>query len=156
MLKLPNFFLVGAPKAGTTSLYHYLDQHPQIYMSPIKEPHYFSTEIREKNCEPELRRMMARDKAALREYLAGPMRQKRFGGIVERWEDYLGLFDDAEDQPALGEASVCYLWSRTAPQEIAGRIPRARILVMLRDPADRAFSQYRLRCSLPSDSLELS
>jgi hypothetical protein len=142
MLKLPNFFLVGAPKAGTTSLYHYLDQHPRIYMSPIKEPHYFSTEIREKNCEPELRRRMARDKSALREYLAGPMREKRFGGIVERWEDYLGLFANAEDQDALGEASVCYLWSPVAPEEIARRLPHARILAMLRDPADRAFSQY--------------
>lgn len=38
--KLPNFFVVGAPKAGTTSLYYYLDQHPEVYMSPIKEPNY--------------------------------------------------------------------------------------------------------------------
>src|ERR1022692_2524437 len=48
----PNFFLVGAPKAGTTSLYHYLRQHPQIYMSPIKEPNYFASEISIENvCE---------------------------------------------------------------------------------------------------------
>ena len=45
MSKLPNCFLVGAPKAGTTSLYHDLDQHPQISMSPLKEPHYFAEEI---------------------------------------------------------------------------------------------------------------
>ena len=43
---LPNFFIVGAGKAGTTSLYSYLRQHPQIYMSPVKEPCYFASEIR--------------------------------------------------------------------------------------------------------------
>ena len=52
----PNFFLVGAPKAGSTSLNHYLDQHPQIYMSPIKEPHYFADEIRPDNFDDEMRR----------------------------------------------------------------------------------------------------
>ena len=51
----PNFFIVGAPKAGTTSLYHYLDQHPDIYMSPIKEPCFFSSEIRPENFEAHLR-----------------------------------------------------------------------------------------------------
>jgi hypothetical protein len=49
MSRLPNFFVVGAPKAGTTSLYHYLDQHPEIYMSAIKEPYFFSTEFRAEN-----------------------------------------------------------------------------------------------------------
>ena len=53
---VPNFFIAGAPKAGTTSLYHYLDQHPQVYMCPIKEPNFFAEEIREENCGPELRR----------------------------------------------------------------------------------------------------
>ena len=46
---LPNFFIVGAPKAGSTSLYYYLDQHPQIYMSPIKEPCFFAPEIKPGN-----------------------------------------------------------------------------------------------------------
>lgn len=154
MSKLPNFFIIGAPKAGTTSLYHYLDQHPQIFMSAIKEPHFFSDEIREENCEPAIRRRMARDNRALREFLAGPMREKRFGGIVTEWEDYVRLFANAANESALGEASVCYLWSKTAPSNIVERIPNARILVMLRDPADRAFSQYlnglgngAIRCS---------
>jgi len=49
MSRLPNFFIVGAPKAGTTSLYYYLDQHPQVYRSAIKEPHFFAAEIREEN-----------------------------------------------------------------------------------------------------------
>jgi len=41
MMKYPNFFIVGAARCGTTSLYNYLQQHPQVYMSPIKEPHFF-------------------------------------------------------------------------------------------------------------------
>jgi hypothetical protein len=46
---LPNFFIVGTGKAGTTSLYHYVQQHPAIYMSPIKEPCYFASEVRTEN-----------------------------------------------------------------------------------------------------------
>ncbi|HEX5323692.1 MAG TPA: sulfotransferase [Capsulimonadaceae bacterium] len=153
-LKLPTFFLAGAPKAGTTSLYHYLDQHPEIYMSPMKEPHFFSSEIREQNFGPRLKRMVARHEAELRQFLDGPMREKRFGGIVSEWDDYLRLFANASGEPQLGEASVCYLWSPSAPIRIAQQIPQAKILVMLRDPADREFSEYRqclgsgvVRCS---------
>ncbi len=142
MARLPNFFLAGAPKAGTTSLYHYLDQHPQIYMSPIKEVNYFAAEIREHNFEPHLRPNVARDAPLLREYLAGPMTRKRSGGIVTEWVDYLQLFRNATNQKALGEASVCYLWSTTAAERIAERIADAKILVMLRNPVDRAFSDY--------------
>jgi hypothetical protein len=142
MSRLPNFFIVGAPKAGTTSLYHYLDQHPEVYMSTIKEPNFFAAEIREENFDPKLRRGIARDTRGLRKFLSGPMREKRFGGIVADWEDYLHLFSNANNESVLGEASVCYLWSPTAPERIAGRIPDAKILVMLRDPAERAFSQY--------------
>jgi hypothetical protein len=142
MSRVPNFFIAGAPKAGTTSLYHYLDQHPQVYMSAIKEPHFFAAEIREENMDPRLRRSMARDTPDLRRFLSGPMREKRFGGIVADWEDYLRLFENAGDALALGEGSVCYLWSPTAAERIASKIPDAKILVMLRDPAERAFSQY--------------
>ncbi len=138
----PNFFIVGAPKAGTTSLYHYLDQHPDIYMSPLKEPSHFSLEVRPENFEPALRTQAIRDEEAVRRYLNGPLDQKRFSGIVRSWEDYLRLFAPARGQHAIGEASVCYLWSRTAPTAIAARLPHARIIIVLRDPSDRAFSQY--------------
>ena len=142
MSRPPTFFIAGAPKAGTTSLFHYLDQHPQVYMSAIKEPHFFAAEIREENFDLELRRDVAREAPGLRKFLAGPMHEKRFGGIVPDWDDYLRLFADATGQAALGEGSVCYLWSPTAPERIAERIPDSKILVMLRNPADRAFSQY--------------
>lgn len=118
---LPNFFLAGAPKAGTTSLYHYLRQHPAVYMSPVKEPHYFALEIRPEN-------------------FAAPT--PSVSRLIVDWPAYLALFRDAGSASAIGEASVCYLWSPTAARAIAERIPNARILVILRDPADRAWSQY--------------
>ena len=139
---LPNFFVVGAPKAGTTSLFHYLDQHPQIYMSPIKEPAYFSQEIRLENFGADMKELTLRDIPALRQYLDGPMIDKRFGGPVTEWEDYVRLFRGVRTQVAIGEASVCYLWSETAAPLIAAQFPEARILMVLRDPADRAFSHY--------------
>lgn len=139
---LPNFFLVGAPKAGTTSLYHYLDQHPQIYLCPLKEPQYFAEEIREPNFDPVQRRRLARANLQLRDFLAGPMTGKINGGTITHWEDYVRLFAHASNQPAIGEASPSYLWSPTAAAAIAAKIPRAKILVLLRDPAARAFSQY--------------
>jgi hypothetical protein len=140
--RLPNFFIVGAPKAGTTSLYYYLDQHPQIYMSPIKEPNFFSTEVRSENFEAGQRLALERDALALRKFLDGPMKEKRFGGIITELADYERLFANAGDATAVGEASVCYLWSSTAPGRIASMTPNARIVIMLRDPAARAFSQY--------------
>src|SRR5436853_5806169 len=90
--RMPNFFVVGAPKAGTTSLYHYLDQHPEVYMSPIKEPNYFSSEVRPENLSEELQERSRNDLQAVKEYLRGPMSEKRFGGMVLEWEDYLRLF----------------------------------------------------------------
>src|SRR5205823_4259636 len=63
-------------------------------------------------------------------------------GIVRDWNDYMRLFLNAHNQHAVGEASVGYLWSRTAAAGIANRFPQARILMVLRSPAERAFSQY--------------
>ena len=103
---LPNFFIVGAPKAGSTSLYHYLDQHPDIYMSPIKEPNYFATEIRPEIFSEDLLPRVEADLRALQEYLQGPMREKRLGGLVTEWDDYLKLFQNVKEERAIGEASV--------------------------------------------------
>jgi Sulfotransferase family len=140
---LPNFFIAGAPKAGTTSLYHFLDQHPQIYMSPVKEANYFASEIRLENFAEEHRERVRQDMRAMQDYLAGPMSVKRFGAVGLEWEDYLKLFRNAGDQEAIGEGSVVYLWSETAARNIFAKIPDAKIILILRDPADRAFSQYR-------------
>lgn len=141
-MKLPNFFIVGAPKAGTTSLYAYLGQHAQIYMCPVKEPSYFASEMRPENFSQELRPRLARELLALQEYLRGNLLERRFGGLVSSWADYQRLFRNVTDEIAIGEATPCYLWSPSAARNIARRIPHARIVINLRNPADRAFSQY--------------
>jgi hypothetical protein len=142
MSKSPNFFLVGAPKAGTTSLYYTLAQHPGIYVSAIKEPCYFSDEIKPERLSSSLRRQHERDSKRLQEYLAEPTLQTRFGGVVRDWDDYLRLFANARDEAAIGEGSVIYLWSQSASENIARQVPGAKIIIVLREPGERAFSQY--------------
>jgi Sulfotransferase family len=129
----PNFFIVGAGKAGTTSLYRYLKQHPQIYMSPIKEPSYFASEVRVENLSPAFRRHVRRQSVGM----SNPL-----GWLVLDGDDYQRLFADVKDEIAIGEATPTYLWSETAAANIHARVPHARIILMLRDPAERAFSQY--------------
>jgi hypothetical protein len=136
----PTFFIVGAPKAGTTSLYHWCRQHPSVFMSPIKEPCFFA---------PEVAHFTARSTEAyladlpdLRRWLDGPRVEARTRGLVLEWHDYLSLFRDAGEAAALGEVSGNYLASATAPAAIASRLPSARIVMMLRNPVDRLFSQY--------------
>jgi hypothetical protein len=138
----PNFFIAGAPKAGTTSLYHYLEQHPNIYMSPIKEPCYFSFEMRAENFEASRRARALELQRRAHQYRNGLLQKNREGGIFCEWSDYLRLFAGATRERAIGEASVCYLWSKTAAEAIFSRIPHARIILILRSPAERAFSQY--------------
>jgi hypothetical protein len=132
-LAWPNFFIVGAGKAGTTSLYRYLRQHPQIYMSPIKEPSYFASEIRIDNLSPAFRQHVRRQSAGL----SNPL-----GRLVLDGDEYRRLFEGVRDEIAVGEATPTYLWSKTAAANIRARLPHARIIMILRDPAERAFSQY--------------
>jgi hypothetical protein len=70
------------------------------------------------------------------------MQQKRFGGVVSRRADYERLFPGVREEKAIGEGSVCYLWSTSAPYAIARDNPEARIVIVLMDPAERAFHQY--------------
>ncbi|HEX4348391.1 MAG TPA: sulfotransferase, partial [Vicinamibacterales bacterium] len=139
-MTIPNFFIVGAAKSGTTSLYHQLDQHPAIFMSPIKEPCFFAPEVAEYT--EASREFVKADAAALRAYLDGPLTAKRDRGIVLAWDDYLTLFRNANGARAVGEASVSYLSSSAAAENIYARASQARILALLRDPAARLFSQY--------------
>lgn len=88
------------------------------------------------------RGFVRREARALQDYLAGPMTEDRFGGIISQWTDYLKLFRDAGPAKAAGEGSVCYLWSASAAKNIFARVPGARIAMILRDPVERAFSQH--------------
>ncbi len=135
---LPNFFVVGAPKAGTTSLYNYLDQHPAVYLSPIKEPAFFAADLHQHQ-----RRLgvAQTDAAALQAYLDGPM-TTRGSGVVTDWQQYQKLFKNVALETAVGEVSGNYLGSSCAPRAIRDRMPGARIIMVLRDPVARLYSQH--------------
>jgi hypothetical protein len=113
----PNFFIVGASKAGTTSLYSYLKQHPQIYMSPMKEPQYFSGLDARYGCQ-------------------------YFVPVVSDRDAYLALFKGAKGFRAVGEGSTTYLGFEDTADRICNRLPDARIIILLRDPIERAHSHY--------------
>ncbi|HWX46310.1 MAG TPA: sulfotransferase [Solirubrobacteraceae bacterium] len=114
--RVPDFFIVGHPKSGTTALFDALLHHPQIYMSPNKEPWFFASELSQPTA----------DRAP---------RPSGTGWTPETFEQYLTLFADAGPQQCAGEASALYLWSRTAAQRIAEVQPEARIVAILREPA---------------------
>ncbi len=135
---LPNFFMVGAMKAGTTSLYSHLNNHPQIYMSPIKEPNYFSTDIKYDQFKP-IYRIQQSD---LDNYLQGSMTEERHIAYIDNWEKYLKLYKNVTTETLIGEASTSYLYSKEAPLNIRKRVPNAKILIVLRNPIERAYSHY--------------
>jgi len=137
--KLPNFILAGAPTSGTTSLYHYLCQHPQVYMCPIKEPTFFAAD--DILARADLRPMLERQRPALQAYLEG--RQRRREQVwVTNWDDYVRLFQDVRGQTAIGEASVSYIWLPSAAPAIRSKLPGMRLIFLLRDPTERLFSAY--------------
>ena len=136
---LPNFFIVGAAKAGTTSLYHYLKQHPEIYMSPIKEPNYFAKDIDVSAFEESYRNIMTID---TKEYFSKEKLPELLSIFITDFSDYVQLFRDVTNEKAIGEASVSYLYSKVAAQEIKKLVPNAKIIMVLRNPIERAYSHY--------------
>lgn len=136
---LPNFFVVGAAKAGTTSIYRQLKLHPEIYMSPIKEPHYFSTDILPENFDKDYKKTYPSNLSA---YLNGDLAEEILLAYVKNWPDYLKLFKNVVNEKVIGEISNSYLYSETAAAEIKAKIPNAKIIIFLRNPIERAFSHY--------------
>lgn len=137
----PNFFLVGAAKAGSTSVAHYLGEHPQIYLSPIKEPNYFSRA----DIDPKHFRELLKKRIALFDedkYFTSSEFPSLHAAYLTNEQHYKMLFQKAGEKQITGEASVSYLWSPTAPQEIYNANPNAKIIMVLRNPIDRAFSHY--------------
>lgn len=123
-MTMPNFLVIGAGKAGTTSLDEYLKQHPQIYLSPVKEPNFFALEG---------------EKLDFR----GIGAETRINSwSVTNIENYRALFKDAKDRKAIGEVSPLYLYSPKAPDRIKHYIPEVKLIAILRNPADRAYSAY--------------
>lgn len=139
-----NFFLVGAPKAGTTSVDRALRDHADVFLSPIKEPCHFSTDV-----NAQIASLLKRkDRVDLSAYLASPRREIVHLCHVESAADYARLFEGATGQAVIGECSTYYLSSAAAPRNIHAYNPKAKILALLRNPLDRIRSHYAMDLSL--------
>lgn len=137
--KVPNFFVVGTAKAGTSSVGYYLSQHPEIYISPIKEPHFFSKDIRMADFRPVFRRLLSFDVTSyLNKY---PLPQMHIAHI-ENESQYLQLFREVKNEKAIGELSTGYLYSSGAAENLFNFNPSAKIVMILRQPVMRAYSHY--------------
>lgn len=114
----PNLFIVGAPKSGTTLLYHFLNNHPQAFMSEPKETNYFSyAPIKKQNLYYKAEK-------------------------IQTLAQYENLFSEAEDHKVLGEASVSYLFYPNVAHDLFQYNAQANIIVLLRNPAERALSHF--------------
>jgi hypothetical protein len=129
-MTMPNFLIIGAQRSGTTSLYRYLGQNPEVYMSPVKEPRFFAFEGE----EPDFQGPMRRDPRTPQ--LGRPV------GTVTELDAYRDLFRGVTDEAAVGEASPRYLSSERAPGRIRSHLPEAKLIAVLRDPVERAYSQF--------------
>ena len=123
--KKPNFFIVGAAKCGTTAMFDYLSQHPDIFMPAVKEPNHF-----------------------------GRQRSGPRGNAYADEAAYLKLFASAKNEKRLGEASPGYLLSPDAAHKIHAFDPNAKIIIMLRSPVDLIYSSYYHRRSAGSETAE--
>lgn len=135
-----NFFLIGAPKAGTTLIHARLSRHPEVFLSPLKEPNHFATDIDPTRFSAAFRANVPGD---LEGYLADRPLKPRQIGFVQDPEHYSALFEGAEKaQRVVGECSTSYLWSTEAAANVAATHPDARILVVLRNPVERLHSHW--------------
>ena len=111
----PNFFIVGAPKSGTTNISYYLMQHPQVFMPENLEPYYFARLDIPQNYERE---------------------------IISNEKKYLNLFKNTKNCRAIGESSPVYLYCPHSALEIKNRFPNSKIIISLRNPIEIAYSEY--------------
>ena len=136
----PNFFVVGVVKGGTTSLYHYLDQHPEVYLPPVKETNHFAAaDIRPEHFLPEYATDVRIDLDA---YIANGMKQQVHIAHVNDEKHYKALFSRANGAKAVGEISNSYMICPSAALAIHEFNPEAKIIVVLRNPISRVWSQY--------------
>jgi len=117
----PNLFIVGQPKSGTTALHQFLGQHPEIYMSSIKEPHFFCSDFH-----------LESDRA---------YGKQRFFDFRSE-SAYLQLFNKAKNVKIAGESSTNYLYSQVAAEKIHNFNPDAKIIIILREPAKYLYSLH--------------
>ena len=122
-MTLPNFIVIGAAKSGTTALYQNLRQHPEIYVSPVKEPRFFAFEPGDLQ-------------------FGGPGDAELHRSTVVDLADYQALFQEARSELAVGEASPVYLCAPKAAARMQALVPQAKLIAILRHPVERAYSHY--------------
>lgn len=122
-MTLPNFLIIGSAKSGTTSLADYISQHPEVFMSSIKEPHYFTFSDEDVKFN-------------------GPGDHIVHRSIVTDLNIYTQLFKGVTDEIAIGEASTTYLSIPKAAYKIKAVVPNAQLIAILRNPVDKAYSSY--------------
>ena len=143
-MKKPNFLIVGAAKSGTTSLYYYLQQHPSIYLSPVKETNFFATNFVD-------------GKPTLTNLDFNLEQAQKISFLTRDWESYLQLFAESSiAAKAIGEVSPLYLNSSVAAQKIKSFLPDVRLIAILRNPVDRAYSGYQMQLRQTDESRNFS
>lgn len=123
-MSLPDFFLIGAAKAGTTALFYYLKQHPAIYACPLLEPNYFALQGQKPAFSG------PGDKEAVNQH------------SITDLESYELLFQDVAIEQVAGEVSPLYLYHPETAHRISQQVPMAKLIVILRDPVERAYSSF--------------
>jgi hypothetical protein len=147
LLRGPNFFIVGAPKAGTTSLFEALAHHEDVFCCPVKEPSYFALDLA---VQQEPAGIAGRERPLIRGRPTSLLEPPRVG-LTTDYDAYLDLFHDWKGQRAIGEASTDYLSSVVAARQIATAAPEARIIIILRDPVARSYADYLMQKQIGHD-----
>ena len=122
-MKKPNFIIAGFPKCGTTSLFHYLKQHPEIFMPKQKELHFFT--------QPQIFKLNK-----------GPKDKVVKQPHIKSEKEYLELFKSVKDEVAVGDASPSYINYPENFGMIKQYLNDPKVIVIVRDPIDRAYSNY--------------
>lgn len=124
---IPNFLIIGAAKSGTTALYQHLRQHPEIYMTPIKETNFFAFEGEKVEF------------TGIKQNESSLSYQKE---IITEPHNYAKQFEEVTEEKAIGESCPSYLYISKAAQRIYSYNPDIRLIVILRDPVERAYSNF--------------
>jgi len=135
-----NFFVIGAAKCGTTTVYDRLARRPDVFLSRVKEPNHYARSIDPARFSPAFRANLHDDWAAY--FSRRPLAERQIGFIQDA-ERYAALFEEAGPEHRLvGECSTSYLWDPEAPAALHAAHPQAQVVVVLRHPVERLFSHY--------------
>lgn len=122
--RLPDFLIIGAGKSGTTAILFQLGQHPQVFFPTLKEPNF-----------------LALEGVDINDYEFEESREYHLRSI-DKFEDYVALFKDAKPEQLVGENSNQYIYSERAIENIKKYMPKAKLIALIRHPAERLISRY--------------